>query len=268
MTFSKIMAIMEKEFDEIMKNKMIMGSIFLLPLLFSIIIPAAMIAPIAFEPSAFSQNDTIKYVGMLPGAVASDSPQVVMIKFFTAAVMPLFMMLPAMLPAVISAYSIIGEKRNRTLEPLLAAPVTEYDIMIGKTLSAIIPALLATWISALLLFGSTALITSMAMHVVVLPDPILWATGMLITAPALSFLAIMFTIIVSSRVNDPRVAQQLSALLIIPIMGVFFVEIAGLIMLDVRTIIILSVFLIALDAVALRVGKALFEREEILTRWK
>jgi len=267
MTYSKIMTIMEKEFDEIMKNKMIMGSILLLPLLFSIIVPAAMIAPIAFDPT-ISQTDTSKFVGILPNVVSSDSPQVILIKFFTAAVLPLFMMLPAMLPAVISAYSIIGEKRNRTLEPLLAAPVTEYDIMIGKTLSAIIPALLATWIAALLLFGSTALITSVAMHVIITPDPVLWAAGMLITAPALSFLAIMFTIIVSSRVNDPRVAQQLSALLIVPIMGVFFFEVSGMFMLDVRTVVILSVLLIALDALALRVGKALFEREEILTRWK
>jgi len=267
MRLDKIIVIMQKEFDEIMKNRMIIGTLLLMPLVFAVIVPLAMVAPVAFSPNAFTSNQTSNYISLLPGT-SGESPQVALIHYFTAAIMPLFMMLPAMLPIVISAYSIIGEKRNRTLEPLLAAPVTEYDIMIGKTLSAIIPALLATWLSAVLLFVITAGVTYTAMHTVIIPDPYLWGVGMLLLAPVLSFLAVMCTVIISSRVNDPRVAQQVSAIFLLPVMGVFFVEISGLFMLSVQMVLVLTVVVLALDALALRVGKALFAREEILTRWK
>jgi ABC-2 type transport system permease protein len=267
MRLDKIIVIMQKEFDEIMKNKMIIGSLLLMPLIFAIIVPMAMVAPIAFSPPGSFSNSTENLAGMLPGT-GNESPQVALIHYFLTAIMPLFMMLPAMLPIVISAYSIIGEKRNRTLEPLLAAPVTEYDIMMGKTLSAIVPALLATWAAALLLFGITAGVTYTAMHSVIIPDPYLWGIGMLAMAPVLAFLAVMCTIIISSRVNDPRVAQQISALFLLPVMGVFFVEISGLFILSDEMILVLAAAVLVLDALALRVGKALFAREEILTRWK
>jgi ABC-2 type transport system permease protein len=267
MKLDKIIIIMQKEFDEIMKNRMIIGTLLLMPLIFAIIVPMALVAPIALSANAFSSSEITNYVSLLPGT-SSESPQVALIHYFTSAIMPMFMMLPAMLPIVISAYSIIGEKRNRTLEPLLAAPVTEYDIMIGKTLSAIIPALMATWISAILLFVITAGITDMAMHRVIIPDPYLWGIGMLLMAPVLAFLAVMCTVIISSRVNDPRVAQQVSALFLLPVMGVFIIQISGIFMLSDKMVLVLAVIVFALDILALRVGKALFEREEILTRWK
>jgi ABC-2 type transport system permease protein len=267
MRLDKIIIIMQKEFDEIMKNRMIIGTLLLMPLIFAIIVPMAMVAPIALSANAFSSSDITNYVNLLPGA-SGESPQVALIRYFTSAIMPMFMMLPAMLPIVISAYSIIGEKRNRTLEPLLAAPITEYDIMIGKTLSAIIPALIATWISAILLFVITAGVTYAGMHRILIPDPYLWGIGMLLMAPVLAFLAVMCTVIISSRVNDPRVAQQISALFLLPVMGVFIIQISGIFLMSDRMVLVLAVIVFALDILALRIGKALFEREEILTRWK
>jgi ABC-2 type transport system permease protein len=178
------------------------------------------------------------------------------------------MMLPAILPTIIASYSVIGEKKNRTLEPLLAAPVTVYDIMIGKALSAIIPALLATWASSLIYFGLTESFIYIGLHRFIFPDMMPWVVGMLVLAPLLAFLGIMVALIISSRVNDPRVAQQVSAVFIVPIMALFIGQMSGFLLIDARVILGVTLVLFVIDAVVLGMSKPMFDREGILTRWK
>jgi ABC-2 type transport system permease protein len=268
MSLEKIRAIIDKEFDEIMKNKMILSTILLLPLLFAIIIPVALIGTVFMAGDAgLTQNETAKYIGMLPGG-GTGNAQESLVLYFATACLPFFMMLPAFLPAIISSYSIIGEKKNRTLEPLLAAPVSVYDIMIGKALAALIPSLLATWISTLIFFAITTAITISALGRPVLPDLLPWVVGMLAFAPLVAFLGIMATIIISSKVSDPRVAQQISALFVIPIMGLFIMQIMGLALIDIKIMLVMVAIVLVVDVITLRLGKFIFDREEILTRWK
>src|SRR5574338_688738 len=53
--------------------------------------------------------------------------------------------MPLIIPINIAAYSIVGEKTTRSLEPLLATPITTAELLIGKTLAAAIPAIVATY---------------------------------------------------------------------------------------------------------------------------
>jgi len=54
------------------------------------------------------------------------------------------------IPVNIAAYSVVGEKTTRSLEPLLATPITTAELLIGKNMAAAIPAVLATWAGFLL----------------------------------------------------------------------------------------------------------------------
>ncbi|AFD00996.1 ABC-2 type transporter [Methanocella conradii HZ254] len=263
MSIDKVNAIIGKEFDEIMKNKYILGSLVAVPLLFSLLLPASLIAPAVFYPEAYLDANETSYI-----ATALGKSQEALISFFMNAVIPFFMMLPAILPTIVASYSIIGEKKNRTLEPLLAAPVSVYDILAGKALSAIIPALAATWISAILFCVITGAITYTGLHRIIFPDIAVWLLGMLVLAPLLAFMGIMIAIIVSSRVNDPRVAQQISAVLVVPIMSLFIGQMAGFVLIDLKVMVGAAMLILALDAVVLILGKSMFDREEILTRWK
>lgn len=272
---------MEKEFDEIMKNKMVLSSILLMPLIFAVIVPLSMILPIALSPDLVSSGNatmmnnttsatnTTSMINMgAGGASALNGGPKEIIGFFLSVLLPFFMMLPAMLPVIISSYSIIGEKKNRTLEPLLAAPVSVYEIMIGKALSAMIPALLATWIGALLFFGISEGIVYALLHTVIIPDLFVWLVGLLVMAPLLAFLGILVTLVISSRVNDPRVAQQISVIFVLPLMGLFIVQMSGMLVLNTQMMLLLVVIVFVIDAIALRVSNVMFDREEILTRWK
>ena len=84
----------------------------------------------------------------------------------------------------------------------------------------------------------------------------------------LAVMAVMFSIIVSSRVNDPRVAEQISAVMVIPVLAVFFGQIAGLFLIDNRIILFAALVIIALDALLTLLAVRLFQRETILTRWQ
>ena len=48
--------------------------------------------------------------------------------------------IPALVPAALSAYSIVGERLQGTLEPLLSTPVRREELLLGKALAAFVPA--------------------------------------------------------------------------------------------------------------------------------
>lgn len=57
--------------------------------------------------------------------------------------------MPAYIPLSIATFSIIGEKQARTLEPLLAAPVRTVELLAGKAIAALVPGVLAGWLTYL-----------------------------------------------------------------------------------------------------------------------
>ena len=266
MNAKKIRLIVEKEFDEIMKNKLVLGSIVLMPLLFALVIPFAMLAPAVLSPNELSGNDTKQLVGNLPGAENMTGPEAYIV-FMVSAILPFFMMLPAILPTVISSYSIVGEKKNRTLEPLLAAPIAVEDIMAGKAIAALIPALAATWLAAAIFSVVVFLLTNSIVHRILVPDAT-WLLGLFVLGPLVAFLAVMFTVVISSRVTDPRTAQQISVVFVLPIMALFMAQMFGLMLVNETIILGVCAVVFVADVAIVKIGSELFEREKILTRWK
>jgi ABC-2 type transport system permease protein len=90
----------------------------------------------------------------------------------------------------------------------------------------------------------------------------------LLVGPLLAVLSVNFAIMVSSRVNDPRVAEQLSVVTIVPIMGLFFGQVSGLLIINKQIVLILALVLLVIDAIMVQIAIRLFQRETILTRWK
>ena len=202
----------------------------------------------------------------LPGA-ENMGAQEAYIVFMVSAILPFFMMLPAILPTIISSYSIVGEKKNRTLEPLLAAPIAVEDIMAGKALAALIPALIATWISAAIFAVLVYVLTNNIVHRILVPDTT-WLIGLFVLGPLVAFLGVMFTIIISSRVNDPRTAQQISVIFILPIMAIFMAQMFGVLLINETVMLGVCVVALIADIAVIKIGSDLFDREGILTRWK
>jgi ABC-2 type transport system permease protein len=80
--------------------------------------------------------------------------------------------------------------------------------------------------------------------------------------------AVSVAVMVSSRANDPRVAEQLSMLVILPLLGLFFGQVTGLILINQQVIIWMAIGLAVLDIGLIVLATQIFQREAILTRWK
>jgi ABC-2 type transport system permease protein len=73
---------------------------------------------------------------------------------------------------------------------------------------------------------------------------------------------------ISSRVNDPRAAQQLGTVIVLPLFGFFVIQLQSGHLLSAREYLLAAAAVFAVGVAGLRVGVRLFGRESILTRWR
>jgi ABC-2 type transport system permease protein len=73
---------------------------------------------------------------------------------------------------------------------------------------------------------------------------------------------------VSARVNDPRVAQQIGGVVIVPVIGLVLLQATGTLLVGPAGYLLLSAAVLAVSVIGLRIGVRLFDREAILTRWR
>ena len=187
--------------------------------------------------------------------------------FIVSQFMLLFMMVPMIVPITFASYSIVGEKSTRTLEPLLATPISTIELLAGKALAATLPAIAATWLS-FLLYAIGTLIMAVSPAVTAKLFDGLWLTAIFVVGPLLSIAGVSIAVMISSRVSDPRVAEQISAVFVLPIIGLFVGQSTGLIFINEKIILWMAAGLVILDVALMAMATQLFQRETILTRWK
>jgi ABC-2 type transport system permease protein len=95
-----------------------------------------------------------------------------------------------------------------------------------------------------------------------------WLVGVFVVGPLLAILSVNFSLMVSSRVNDPRVAEQVSALIVLPVTGLFVGQMLGLMLISRVLMLALAAGLALVDVGMVHLTVRLFQRETILTKWK
>jgi ABC-2 type transport system permease protein len=260
---NKLRAMILKEWAEVFKNRVVLMVTLLVPLLFALM-PLAILNGFNDSSGASSLSEIpaqfMPVCGTLEGAACL---QFYILTQFLA----LFMIIPIMIPVTIASYSIVGEKRTRTLEPLLATPITTVELLLGKALAAALPALGATFGAFLIFAGGTAIMLKGSAVVGQLFSP-LWLLAIFVLGPLFSVAGVSLAVMVSSRVNDPRVAEQVSSLVILPVVAIFITQSIGLFTLNAQIILYFCVFMLLVDAALIYFAAQLFQRETILTRWK
>ncbi len=176
-----------------------------------------------------------------------------------------FFLIPFVVSTILAAHSVAGEKVGRTLEPVLAAPLQTWQLLLAKSLTALIPTTLATWVAGA---AFVILVNSMAMAPAEVPLILSpgWVAAMLIAVPAMGLIPIGITIIISSRVTDLRTAQQIGTLVGM-VLGIAVIGISIAIPLTVLNVLGIALALLIAGAIILWFATRLFQREVILTRW-
>jgi ABC-2 type transport system permease protein len=264
----RIAALLGKEFTDLRLNP----AVFLpaaIAGLFSLILPfviAVVIPYVSGEPLADSSDFdvAVEMYRQQPRTRSLDPEGAIQAWLFQQFLMFLII-IPVVGSTSVAGHSVVGEKHARTLEPLLATPITTFELLAAKTLAALLPAFALSLICfGVYLAGIAALARPGVVWALLEPRSltIVFALGLLAVLAALQV-----AVCVSSRVDDERSAQQWGSLIVLPIAAMFVAPILGS---EITLPMIGGVIagLIVFNAVLMRIGISVFDRESILTRWK
>ena len=206
MRFWKSWIVTRKDLSVFRKNKYVLYSLVAMPIILGVVLPVIFI---------FALNTEISSDALTHEQVLAAVTQIVGLATMY------FVLIPSILPSIIASYSFVGEKIEKSLEPLLATPTTDGELLFGKSLAAFIPCMVVTYVGAAI---SAAIIdiwsiTTPRVATLVIPNPY-WLLVIGAIAPLACIMSVEANIIVSSKVNDIRAAQQLGGLVVLPLVFV------------------------------------------------
>lgn len=244
MRISKAWIIAAKDMKIFLRKKYAIYSLVLFPLIVSIGLPLV-----------------LHFAGARHGGISSTQLPITLnaFSFF-------FLVGAAGLPTVLASYSLVGEKIEKSLEPLLATPITDSELLLGKSIAAFIPPIGAIYISSIVFMVLANLVTHSTLGYSYFPN---WTIGiiLLLLGPLTAILSIEWSVIISSRASDARAAQMQGLFIVLPLAAIYVASEVGALSLNTKTLLIISAVVLAADIVLFFLSTRTFQREEILTKW-
>lgn len=232
MSRRRVRAIVRKEFREYRRNGNIIATMAAIPLIFAI-------APLVYMSTA--AVSALRHENLL-----------------------LYMLgIPAIVPAIVAAYSVVGERDQGTLEPVLTTPIRREEFLLAKELAVLVPSLAISclWygivIACVALFGPPAGLSD-----AVRPPELL---GLLLFTPLVAGWSIWIGIAISARMTDVRAAAQVSGLASLPTLAIAALIAFNAVHASLALAIGLAAALLTLDGLGWRIMLAMFDRERLIT---
>jgi ABC-type Na+ efflux pump permease subunit len=172
----------------------------------------------------------------------------------------------ALVPAAVAAASVVGERQQGTLEPVLTTPIRREEFVVGKALAPLIPsmaiayAVYAFYLACVELFARPGVAPALIRG----PDILV----QLIFTPLIAAWSIWIAIAISARSSDIRVAQQLSMLASLPPVAVISLIAFDTIHATLGLALVLGAVLLLANGLGWRIVSATFDRERLITSTK
>ena len=213
----KVKIIFLKEIKELLRNKEILVTVIIMPIVFSILIPTSMITLNFAEEQEIPEGDQVPEIFRNLAPFWDESTDLQKVSIVQANLYLAFLiMIPMMVPMAISSDSIAGEKERKTIEGLLAAPITKEEILIGKALAAAVPSIVISWIAEIIYIIFTNIVIHNIMGRIILPN--LFAVIMFfLLMPTQTLLSTLLMTSFSSKAKGSREALQKSGFFAMPI---------------------------------------------------
>ena len=170
--------------------------------------------------------------------------------------------IPALVPPFVAAYSVVGERQQGTLEPVLTTPIRRDELLLGKALAALLPSLAVAYVVYGLFVACVELFATPAVASALIRLPDLLAQ--LFFTPLLAGWSIWVAILISTRSNDVRVAQQFATLASLPSIAVTTLVGLGVIKVSLVAGLIAAAALLLLNRIGWRFTSAMFDRERLI----
>jgi ABC-2 type transport system permease protein len=183
----RVRAIIRKELREIQHNRSLLLAMAVLPLVFII-------------------QPLVAVLGLSAKAAAGLSHEHVLLYLLG---------IPVLVPPVIAATAIAGERQQGTLEPVLTTPIRREELLLGKALAAWVPSIAIAYLVDALFLAIVALFAQPGIASAMVHRSDLAAQ--VVFVPLLAAWSIWVGLAMSTRASDARVAQQLSLLSSLPV---------------------------------------------------
>lgn len=273
MNWRSIWAIARKDLKEVFANRSVWAPVILLPLILVVALPVMLlIMPLKMPAERMNiPHDLIpRLLGQIPAGLAElvaplPPAQQISLLMVSTVFAPMLLTIPLMIASLIGANSFAGEKERKTLEALLYTPATDSELLIGKMLAAVIPAVLLSWVSFALYAG---VVNAAAWPIVGrfwFPTATWWPLMFWVT-PAIAVLGLGLNVLISSKVNTFMEANQLSGLSVLLVVGLVVSQISGALFLGMGMTLLLGALVWAANAVIVIVGIKTFSRSSLITR--
>ncbi|HET8658385.1 MAG TPA: ABC transporter permease subunit [Micromonosporaceae bacterium] len=171
--------------------------------------------------------------------------------------------IPALVPSFVAAYSVVGERQQGTLEPVLTTPIRREELLLGKALAALLPSLAVAYTVYGLFLACVELFAAAAVASALIRLPDLLAQ--LFFTPLLAGWSIWVAILISTRSDDVRVAQQFAVLASLPTIAMTTLVALNVIKASLVAGLVAAVALLLLNRIGWRLASALFDRERLIT---
>jgi ABC-2 type transport system permease protein len=231
----QVRAIVRKELRDFRRNRNLTVGMAIVPVLFSV---QPLIAVFSLDPTA---STPLSHEHVL-----------------------LYMLgIPALVPSFVAAYSVVGERQQGTLEPVLTTPIRGEELLLGKALAALLPSLAVAYVVYGLYLAGVELFAAPAVaSALIRPADLL---AQLFFTPLLAGWSIWVAILISTRSNDIRVAQQFAMLASLPSIAVTTLIALNVIKVSLVAGLVAAAALLLLNGIGWRLVSAMFDRERLIT---
>jgi ABC-type Na+ efflux pump permease subunit len=230
----RVRAIVRKELRDLRRNRSLTVGMAILPLIFCV---QPLIAVFTLDPAAAG---TLQHEHVL-----------------------LYMLgIPALVPSFVAAYSVVGERQQGTLEPVLTTPIRPEELLLGKAVAALLPALAIAYLVYAVFLACVELFAASAVaDALIRPADLL---AQLVFTPLVAGWSIWLATLISTRSNDIRVAQQFATLASLPSIAVTTLVAFDVIPVSPVAGLVAAAALLLLNQVGWRVASAMFDRERLI----
>jgi ABC-2 type transport system permease protein len=266
MNWRAVTGLFRKELLDVARNR---GALFPVVLVTAIALAVPFVVTIlvpSLSGGGLGDDTDLARVSTLVASGAALPPDARVQLFLFQQFLLLFLLTPTTGAMAMAAHSVVGEKQARTLEPLLATPVSTLELLLAKVMGALVPTLVIA-IAGLLLYGAGIALFAMPGVLAAMASP-RTAVLVLLLAPASALLSLQAAILISSRVNDARTAQQFGVFIVIPVSALLVAQFSGALWLSSGALAAISAGILLLWGILAVVSVRLFDRETILTRWR
>src|SRR6188508_767680 len=234
-----VSTILRREWSETVRNRLLMSTILIPPVILTIapLALAGVVGDRALPPELATQvlAQRPEWAGFTEAELAG--------AFAVQQFLAFFLLMPAYIPLSIATFSLVG-----------------------KAIAALVPGVLAGWVTYVAFVALASIVYGPNLFGVVTDSS--WLVGVFVLGPAVGLSSVVAGVIVSARVNDPRVAQQIGGIVVVPIIAITLLQATGTLLVGAVGYFLLAAIVTIVSLIGLRVGVSLFDREAILTRWK